>query len=493
MAEAVQAKLSLICPLGQRRLRDPVVGDRCRHQQAFDRATFIAYVATLRHPRASRCPVCLAPAAVATLRPSPLYKLALTKAAPTALWAELESSELLQLGVKEEGSEDEAENETNTVVTTGTAQQSHGLLRRLLRSSTRLHRNHNTSNTGLNTRASPRDSERASMAATACLARQSRDTFQRNVAAQIANFLAPGAPPLPAILIPASDSAERHIVHEAAEEHGLTSVALALGSGEDCDSRPVICYRPGCEPSEAELAVLKYGGQDGDSGTNTTCMASINTVHSSSAASDPMPARAASTSSVPCSDLSGMAQAMDFAIFTAFRTGSFGGIRTLIARGADANTRRTAADGGTALIAAAFHGRLRECEWLLDMGSDPSVRDNAGNNAASVAEARCHHQVAKILMQAQHEQRCHQPTTNAEPRDQNARKPHTSSKIVRDYQDTTKGNHGRAKRSSGSTWDQPSPASAPPTKMLVSLGRKKRDRRTVEEIQRHLKAKKGRR
>ena len=190
-----------------------------------------------------------------------------------------------------------------------------------------------------------------------------------------------------------------------------------------------------------------------------------------------------------------MAQAMDFAIFTAFRTGSFGGIRTLIARGADANTRRTAADGGTALIAAAFHGRLRECEWLLDMGSDPSVRDNAGNNAASVAEARCHHQVAKILMQAQHKQRCHQPTTSAEPRDQNTRKPHNSSTIVRDYQGTTKGNQnqGRVKRSSGSTWDQPSPVSAPHTNVLVSLGRKKRDRRTVEEIQRHLKAKKGRR
>ena len=217
------------------------MGDRCRHQQAFDRGTFIAYVATLRHPRTSRCPVCLAPAAVATLQPSPLYKLALSEAAPTALWVELESSELLQLGIKEEDSEDEAENETNTVVTNGSAQQSHGLLRRLLRSSTRLHRVHNTSNAGMYTQASPRDSERANVAATACLARQSRDTFQRNVAAQIANFLAPDAPPLPAILVPANDSAERHIVHEAAEEHGLTSV-VALGSGEDCDSRPVICY-----------------------------------------------------------------------------------------------------------------------------------------------------------------------------------------------------------------------------------------------------------
>ena len=77
--------------------------------------------------------------------------------------------------------------------------------------------------------------------------------------------------------------------------------------------------------------------------------------------------------------MSGMAQAMDFAIFTAFRTGSFGGIRTLMAA-VLTQTRRTAADG-TALIAAAFHGQLRECQGAR-YGSDPSVRDNAGNNAA---------------------------------------------------------------------------------------------------------------
>ena len=200
-----------------------------------------------------------------------------------------------------------------------------------------------------------------------------------------------------------------------------------------------------------------------------------------------------------------MAQAMDFAIFTAFRTGSFGSIRTLITRGADANTRRGAADGGTALIAAAFHGRLRECEWLLDMGSDLSVCDNAGNNAASVAEARCHHEVAKMLVELQQKQRHRsaQLAPSAGPRNQSPRKPRRSTTLVRDHLEPATSDQSKVKakaktkakvkekKSSASTWDQPSPMSAPPTKMLVSLGRSKRDRRTVEEIQRQLKAKRA--
>ena len=82
--EVTSCSLSLICPLGQRRLRDPVLGAR-HHQQAFDRTTFTSYVAGLQYPNSSRCPVCMQPCSVGTLRPSKLYVHALGKAAPDAL------------------------------------------------------------------------------------------------------------------------------------------------------------------------------------------------------------------------------------------------------------------------------------------------------------------------------------------------------------------------------------------------------------------------
>ena len=86
-----------------------------------------------------------------------------------------------------------------------------------------------------------------------------RDAFQRDVCSQLETFMAPGAAPLQRFWCRPATMLERHIVHEAAELRGLVSVTLALGGGADAECRPVICYRPGCEPSESETALLQFG------------------------------------------------------------------------------------------------------------------------------------------------------------------------------------------------------------------------------------------
>jgi hypothetical protein len=62
--EVAAQVLSLLCPLGQKRLQEPVVGRRCRHDQPFDRKTFRLLHASIKSkPNSKRmlCPICRAP------------------------------------------------------------------------------------------------------------------------------------------------------------------------------------------------------------------------------------------------------------------------------------------------------------------------------------------------------------------------------------------------------------------------------------------------
>ena len=89
---------------------------------------------------------------------------------------------------------------------------------------------------------------------------------------------------------------------------------------------------------------------------------------------------------------------IDKAIWTAFRTGSFERVFKLVTHGrALINFQRKAADGTTALMAAAFHGNRRACEEMVKIGSDVSLMSVAGDTASVIAGRHGHADLAKWL------------------------------------------------------------------------------------------------
>ena len=77
-------------------------------------------------------------------------------------------------------------------------------------------------------------------------------------------------------------------------------------------------------------------------------------------------------------------------------TGDVGQLRQLLARGADVNASNGA--GVTALMLAAYHGRLEMVRALTDHGADVNLKDSEGFTAAMLAERYGNGDIVKILI-----------------------------------------------------------------------------------------------
>jgi ankyrin repeat protein len=72
-------------------------------------------------------------------------------------------------------------------------------------------------------------------------------------------------------------------------------------------------------------------------------------------------------------------------------------IRSLVAHGATVNDRTDS--GATPLMKAAWFGNREAVEELLELGADPTLRDNGGRTAAMLAFERGHDELAQLLKQ----------------------------------------------------------------------------------------------
>src|SRR5215831_1664728 len=77
-------------------------------------------------------------------------------------------------------------------------------------------------------------------------------------------------------------------------------------------------------------------------------------------------------------------------------TGEVGQLIELLARGADVNASNDA--GATALMLAAYHGRLEMVRALTDHGADLNVVDRDGFTAAMLANHSGHQNIVRILL-----------------------------------------------------------------------------------------------
>src|SRR5215831_7283591 len=77
-------------------------------------------------------------------------------------------------------------------------------------------------------------------------------------------------------------------------------------------------------------------------------------------------------------------------------TGEVGQLIELLARGADVNASNAA--GVTALMVAAYHGRLEMVRALTDHGADPNATDTEGFTAAMLAHHSGHEDIVRLLV-----------------------------------------------------------------------------------------------
>jgi hypothetical protein len=77
-------------------------------------------------------------------------------------------------------------------------------------------------------------------------------------------------------------------------------------------------------------------------------------------------------------------------------TGDVGQLRQLLARGADVNASNGA--GVTALMLAAYHGRLEMVRALTDHGADVNLKDAEGFTAAMLADRYGHDEIVNLLV-----------------------------------------------------------------------------------------------
>ncbi|MCZ7624463.1 MAG: ankyrin repeat domain-containing protein [Candidatus Methylomirabilis sp.] len=73
----------------------------------------------------------------------------------------------------------------------------------------------------------------------------------------------------------------------------------------------------------------------------------------------------------------------------------YGILKLLIDRGADMNAQ--AKDGSTAMMNAAWYGRLKVIELLVNSGADVNARDAKGGTAAFYASGNGHQNIVELL------------------------------------------------------------------------------------------------
>jgi len=88
----------------------------------------------------------------------------------------------------------------------------------------------------------------------------------------------------------------------------------------------------------------------------------------------------------------------DKVIWEAFKTGEFEPIISLVQQGVDPGFQRHAAGGETALMAAAYHGRLDVVKMLVEAGADPETSDSNGLTAVELSRAHKHKEIEKYLI-----------------------------------------------------------------------------------------------
>jgi len=93
-----------------------------------------------------------------------------------------------------------------------------------------------------------------------------------------------------------------------------------------------------------------------------------------------------------------LAPRMDRVIWEAFKTGEFEPIISLVQQGVDPGFQRHAAGGETALMAAAYHGRLDVVKMLVEAGADPETSDSNGLTAVELSRAHKHKEIEKYLI-----------------------------------------------------------------------------------------------
>jgi len=92
-----------------------------------------------------------------------------------------------------------------------------------------------------------------------------------------------------------------------------------------------------------------------------------------------------------------LAPRMDRVIWEAFKTGDFEPIVALVQQGVDPGFQRHAAGGETALMAAAYHGRLEVVKQIVEAGADPDASDSNGLTAIELSRLHNHREIEEYL------------------------------------------------------------------------------------------------
>ncbi|HEY3040053.1 MAG TPA: ankyrin repeat domain-containing protein [Pyrinomonadaceae bacterium] len=94
-------------------------------------------------------------------------------------------------------------------------------------------------------------------------------------------------------------------------------------------------------------------------------------------------------------------------------TGDIGQLEELLARGADVNASNE--EGVTALMVAAYHGRLQMVQALTDHGADLNAMDTAGFTAAMLADHSGHEEILRTLVRRGAKRIPKPPASHASP------------------------------------------------------------------------------